>query len=271
MKFACITVVKNAEKSIAEWLAFHLAIGVDTIFVLDNASTDATVEVVEQFSGRFDVRLAHWPLTSADYQIQGFLRAVEECRADFDWCAFIDIDEFIMLPPGRTLAEVVDVPATVSAIAMNWAMFGSSGHVARPPGLVIENYLHRADLTFPHNRMLKTIARPADVRGCRSTHIFRVTGDYVDMTHQPVDSTYDHIEHLPDYSGGRLNHYFAQSREDWQAKVVTRGYHDIERSQDDFARFDRNDIFDDSALSVVPKVKEIIEAALTPPVRLVKR
>lgn len=270
MKFACITVVKNAEKSIAEWLAFHLAIGVDTIFVLDNGSTDGTAEIVRQFASRFDIRFADWPLTSPDYQLRGFLQAIAECRDEFDWCAFIDGDEFIMLPAGLTLADVVDVPATVSAIAMNWAMFGSSGHVARPEGLVIENYLHRADITFPHNRMLKTIARPREILGCRSTHIFNVSGDYVDMTHNVIDTANDHIEHLPDYSAGRLNHYFTQSYDDWQAKVVSRGYHDIARKLEDFTRYDRNDIFDDSALALVPKVREIMERGLTPLIMLVR-
>lgn len=270
MKFACICVVKNAEKSIAEWLAFHLAIGVDTILVLDNGSTDDTADIVRQFATRFDVRLAAWPLTSVDYQLRGFQQAVQECGHEFDWCAFIDVDEFIMLPAGRTLADVVDVPDSVSAIAMNWAMFGSSGHEARPEGLVIENYVHRADFSFPHNRMLKTIARPRDIQGCRSTHIFYVTGDYVDMTHKIIDSANDHIEHQPDYSAGRLNHYFTQSREDWQAKVVTRGYHDTERTLEDFKRYDRNDIFDDSAHAFVPKVREIMRDVLSPKVRVVK-
>ena len=271
MKFACISVVKNAEKSIAEWLAFHLAIGVDTIFVLDNGSTDGTLEIVRQFAQRFDVRFANWPMTSVDYQLRGFLQATHECRDEFDWCAFIDVDEFILLPAGRTLADVIDVPGTVSAIAMNWAMFGSSGHVTRPEGLVIENYLHRADMTFPHNRMLKTIARPKEILGCRSTHIFYVTGDHVDMTHKLLDSSNDHTENPPDYSAGRLNHYFTQSYEDWQAKVITRGYHDTARGLEDFASFDRNDIFDDSALALAPRVKDIMRDALTPMVKLVKR
>lgn len=271
MKFACISVVKNAEKSIAEWLAFHLAIGADAIFVLDNGSTDGTVEIVKQFANRFDIRFAEWPMTSADYQVRGFSQAIHECRDEFDWCACIDVDEFIMLPTGRTLGEVVDVPASVSAIAMNWAMFGSNGHVARPEGLVIENYLRRADPTFPHNRMLKTIGRPGNILGCRSTHFFDVTGDYVDMTHKLLETASDHIEDPPDYSAGRLNHYFTQSYEDWQAKVVTRGYHDMQRRLEDFANFDRNDIFDDSALALVPKVKEIMRDAATPWVRLVKR
>jgi hypothetical protein len=176
-----------------------------------------------------------------------------------------------MLPPHRTLADVVDVPGSVSAIAMNWAMFGSDGHVARPEGLVIANYLRRAELTFPHNRMLKSMGRPKDILACRSSHFFEVTGDYVDMTHKSLEQVSDHIDHLPDYSAGRLNHYFTQSLEDWEAKVVSRGYHDMQRSLDDFAHYDRNDIFDDSALAMVARVREIMDIAAVPPVRLVRR
>lgn len=272
MKIACISVVKNAEKSIAEWLAFQLAIGFDTVFVLDNASTDRTEEIVRQFSRHFDVRYANWPVTSIDYQMQGFTRAILECRGEFDWCACLDCDEFIMLPPGRSLADLVDVAGNVSAIAMNWAMFGSSGHVARPEGLVIENYLHRSEVTFPHNRMLKSIGRPDAIKACHSPHFFVVAGDYVDMNHVTMAVPNDHIEGLPDYSGGRLNHYFTQSYEDWQAKLA-RGYNDLmERPITEFARYDRNEVFDDSALALVPKVKEIIQRAnAAPAVRVIRR
>jgi glycosyltransferase involved in cell wall biosynthesis len=80
MKYACISVVKNAEKSIAEWLAFHLAVGADAIFVLDNGSTDGTVDIIRQFAARFDIRFAEWPMTTQDYQVRGFSQAIRECR-----------------------------------------------------------------------------------------------------------------------------------------------------------------------------------------------
>ncbi|QSR89274.1 glycosyltransferase family 2 protein [Methylacidiphilum caldifontis] len=41
--------VKNEERDIAEWVAYHLVFEFDAIFVYDNFSTDRTLEVLNLF------------------------------------------------------------------------------------------------------------------------------------------------------------------------------------------------------------------------------
>ena len=49
-------------------------------------------------------------------------------------------------------------------------MFGSAGHVQRPAGLVIENYLRRENQVNP---TIKSIINPRRVISCKGAHCWR--------------------------------------------------------------------------------------------------
>lgn len=258
-KNACATVVKNGGVRFAEWLAFHLAIGMDSILVLDNGSTDNTIDVVRAFQPKFDVRISDWPRTDPGYQRAGFDHLLRGARSEFEWVACIDSDEFIVLPPDQPLHKLLDLPQDVAAIAMPWAIFGSSGHESKPKDLIIRSYQRRAPESFDINRHIKSIVRPSHYSACENVHYFSVTGSYVDMLHRFIDGNTAVVNDAPDYSGGQLNHYFVQSKEDWSEKIK-RGYHDCTRTFDEFYYYDRNDVFDDKAAAQADKVVDILNS-----------
>lgn len=258
-KNACATVVKNGGARFAEWLAFHLAIGMDSILVLDNGSTDNTVNVAKAFQSKFDVRIADWPRTDPSYQRAGFEYLLREAKDEFEWVACIDSDEFIVLPPERGLDRLLDLPQDISAIAMPWAMFGSNGHQTRPKDLIIRSYLRRAAEDFGPNKHIKSIVRPSHFSACENVHFYSVIGSYVDMLHRHIDVNSALLDGIPDYSGGQLNHYFVQSKNDWSDKLA-RGYHDCTRTFDEFYYYDRNDVFDNKAALQSENVLEILES-----------
>lgn len=53
-------------------------------------------------------------------------------------------------------------------IAISWVMYGSSNHIAKPDGLVIENYSSRADDSYMKN--IKTIGNPRLMRKFMTPH-----------------------------------------------------------------------------------------------------
>lgn len=75
--------------------------------------------------------------------------------------AVIDADEFVVYKGAGGLRGYLRDLAHENGIMMQWVIFGTSGHVLRPAGLVIENY------TRCHSRSpdpnIKTICRPAAV------------------------------------------------------------------------------------------------------------
>ena len=261
-KLACVALVRNEEQHIAEWLAWQFLVGFDTVLLLDNRSTDNTAALARAFASRWDIRVVDWPMRTPDYQTKAYDHAINLLKAEFEWIAFFDTDEFLVLGSGLKLKTLLNARPE-SAIAVPWAMFGSSGHRDKPDGLVIENFLHRAAADFPPNRQVKSIIRPGHTSGPLNPHAFEVHGYYVDILGRFLAwSNAGTLRAPPTYDGAKLHHYFTRSHAHWLEKLE-RGYPDHTRAESDFAEFDRNEVFDDSAMRYAARLR----AELAPPMK----
>ena len=225
-KKAVFGVVKNEGRDIGEWLAYHFIIGFDSAIVFDNGSTDDTRDVVLKFTQKYDARLILWERTDPAYQKDAYLDGIRRFGEEFQWGLFIDSDEFLVDLDFGFLSKF---DSSVSQVLLNWATFGSSGHRARPSGLIIENFLYRAPQVADINRHTKAFARMADVLDCSSPHFFHVSGKSVDIRENDVKwSDFPGagvVDGLPLLEGPRVNHYWTKSATDWAKKNV-RGYPD---------------------------------------------
>ncbi|GAC1337317.1 MAG: hypothetical protein NVSMB18_02050 [Acetobacteraceae bacterium] len=275
MKVAVCLVVKNEAADVAEWIAFYVAIGVDTLIVFDNGSDDGTVAVLEAAARRFDVRLIAWPRTDQRSQMDAYDYCCRLWKDEFEWIGCFDSDEFLVLHDGRSLATLLDRAPDCAAVALNWAIFGSNGHVARPDVPVIEAFTHRSQASFFPNRHVKAFVRPRAVRACLNPHCFEVEGRYEDVQGRPVawyfvaQGGYEErgvTQAEPEYGIAQLNHYFVRSRAHWQRKL-DRGYPDgiQPRRADEFATYDHNDVEDRAALAWLPAVKRHLAAIADAP------
>jgi FkbM family methyltransferase len=257
-KIACVAVVRNEARFIAEFVAWQFIIGFDTVVLLDNGSTDGTVAAAQAVRG--DVRIIDWPMAAADYQMRGYEHACAVLAGAFDWLAFFDADEFLVLPEGVSLQTVLARCADADAVGVPWAVFGSSGRVEATSGLVIETFTRRGEESFAPNRHIKSIVRPGRVLGALNPHGFHVAGRYAGLDGRTLNFSGPGIlADRPDFSFGKLHHYFGKSREDWQQKL-RRGYHDIVRSDADFLTHDVNGVMDDSAA----RLAAVVRARLSP-------
>ena len=139
------------------------------------------------------------------------------------------------------MARYEDAPA----VGVNWTMFGSSGHVHRPRGLVTASYQLRAsvDLVFegpgpgvegsggepvpavrpPVSRHIKSIVDPAATRSVVSPHAFVYEDQRLAVT--PAGAVIGARPGMPvsgSYCEGplRLNHYWSRSLEEFDAKLL---------------------------------------------------
>jgi FkbM family methyltransferase len=258
-KIAVVAVVRDEAQSIAEWLAWQLAVGFDAVILLDNASTDATRRIAQSFAGAHDIRILDWRVTTPDYQMRGYEHAARTLENEFAWLAFFDADEFLVLPEHLDLRACL-ARSEAAAVAIPWAIFGASGHHEQPSSLITETFLHRAPEHFLPNRHVKSIIRPTLMRAALNPHVFEMQGGYADLTGAPLAfSSPGLLAENPDYAAGKLHHYFVQSWSHWQDKL-RRGYHDILRAEAEFFVYDQNEIFDDSAKRLVNSVKTILTA-----------
>lgn len=268
MKSAVCLIVKDEVRDVAEWLAYHSLAGFDSALVYDNGSTDGTIDVIKAAADVLDVRLTEWPRSDIRSQMDAYEHACRTWQDEFDWIAFFDVDEFFVLH-GPPLQTFLDRPADTSAVAVNWAIFGSNGHEAYPDDLVIRSFLRRAPSDMFVNRHVKSILRPRSLKACLNPHCFDVEGKTADPSGRPVDWFYveagNYVERgltaaAPDFNVAQLNHYFLRSRAHW-ARKVSRGYPaDVAiRKLEQFDEYDRNEVHDGSAMRNAPLVQALCE------------
>jgi glycosyltransferase involved in cell wall biosynthesis len=269
MKSAICLIVRNEARDIAEWMAFHAAVGFDTQIIFDNRSDDTTALVIRAAGKRLDLRYHFWANDSQRSQVLAYEAACEAYKLEFDWIAFVDSDEFVMPTEDMPINKFLGRFETFSGIAVHWAIYGANGHEAFPHGGVLENFTRRGPENFFPARHVKSIIRPGFAQGCVNPHCFDLrghrSGSYADAAGRPMEwwpaperggilAGLSKAE--PDYAVCRINHYFTRSRAHWQAKL-RRGYpSDVAiRKMEEFDTYDRNEIEDAIALRYVPRVK----------------
>lgn len=261
MKIAACLFVRNEEHNILEWLAYHLAIGFDTLFIYDNLSTDNTSNILHIAANNDDIRIKDWRETGRYAQVLAYNNCLLTSGREFDWICFIDSDEFFVPERHDNAKAVLETIGDCRAVAVNMAFFGSSGHDAAPDGLVIENFTRRAPASFDPNCLTKSFVRPG-ASLCLTPHYFPGIGTYGQPSgapalwaHRSPGRTRDDA----DFGVCRINHYFTRSKAHWRAKI-RRGYRDIVREEAEFQAYDRNEILDETALRFAPATLARMEA-----------
>jgi hypothetical protein len=120
MVVAGVMLVRDEDDILAINLEHHLRGVVDSLFVIDNGSSDATPRVLQRFARRYPQ--LHWTTDAGPY-LQSQLTtelAQEARRAGADWVLAIDADEFWRTTGDRELGAVLDcVPEDVGALQVS--------------------------------------------------------------------------------------------------------------------------------------------------------
>jgi Glycosyltransferase family 92 len=250
---------KNAAQYLPEWIEFHQIVGFEHFYLYNNNSTDDYVEALAPYRDERSVTLHEWPQTPA------FPKADQHCvahhRHEARWIAFLDDDEFLFPTRGENVRKILRRYEAYPAVAVHWLMFGSSGHLRRPEGLVLENYLRRAQDVHPN---IKSIVNPRRIAAPANTHhwLYKNGNIACDENGQPVKTSHS----IPATAEVlRINHYWSKSLEDGQNKVA-RGAVDEwtlknPRSMKLWHEFDcrMNEVEDREILRFVPILKRRLE------------
>ncbi|HQT47122.1 MAG TPA: glycosyltransferase family 2 protein [Acidocella sp.] len=136
---------------VVEWLNYYRALGFDHVYLYcnddDPAALYAQVLPFTQGPTPF-VTFRYHPYQGQQSQMYNhFLR---HGLAQTQWVSFFDLDEFLRLPPGETIAQfMVRFPAETDCVLFNWIFFGPNGHKYSPAGYVLENFTQREDAIHP--------------------------------------------------------------------------------------------------------------------------
>ena len=200
IKVAICVVAKFEDYYLEEWLDYNHKLGFDHIFLFQN---DWRTDVERPFltKGICDGKSVQVPLFNQ------FLMD----NTEYDWIAFIDCDEFIVLNKHNNIKDFInDYKDKTDVIGLNWFIFGSLGLKTRKGNSLIKMFTNRNKevnqhikvivnknigpiMVMPHN----TNNPSMDTNGNRFTGPFNPNG--------PTDVAY-------------INHYHSKTKEDWMLR-----------------------------------------------------
>lgn len=132
MKILAIMCLRNEADVLGESLAYLVDNGID-VYVMDNASTDGSLEIAQSFLGRGVVKIEKFPSESGfpasaehEYRWEWILQRKEQLARilDYDWFLHVDADEFRDSPwEGMNLAQAIEHVDSQGYNAINFDVF----------------------------------------------------------------------------------------------------------------------------------------------------
>jgi hypothetical protein len=218
--------IKNEARYLPEYLEFHLLQGFDHFIFYDNESTDNLEEIIKPYidSGIVEIRKypnpLHPPAKSGPEGAKNFWLmdyCIDEQKEKSKWIHFHAIDERLYSPSGENLIDILKDFEEYGGLSVAWKLFNSNGHLNKPNGLIIENYVTFVEDFGKH---VKTIIQPKFTKHtCGNPHNFYYIDDKNAVTENKIIQIDANCESEYSMKRIKLNHYVTLSKEEHKAKM----------------------------------------------------
>ena len=96
MRVAIAAIAKNEALYLREWLAYHVLLGISDFIIYDNESTDDTSVILREAQNCKIITRTWDTVEGSSPQISAYNDIVKKYSSFYDFCFFIDIDEFLL-------------------------------------------------------------------------------------------------------------------------------------------------------------------------------
>ena len=194
LSLCIVTMVKDEEERIEQWLQYHLKQGVEAFIIYDNNCSDNTVSVIKKYK---QVIVIDWPWhkTQQDSFAHGILYTRGACK----WSLFNDVDEYVFPAAqgqNRTVQGLIsgfpnwirnksllpEDAEKVHQICFDYKHMGTSNYIKCPNLPIPEAYINRGTIK---TKLGKCAIRPDQVSDVKpGVHYFRVKGETFYVPHE---------------------------------------------------------------------------------------
>jgi hypothetical protein len=130
---------------INEWVAWHLSLGFDKVFIYND--NDADYPYIGNFiDSQYKDRVEIIPAGKEEgesvcsMQTRMINDFIQQYARKIDWCAFIDSDEFIHIDSYSSVQEwLAAAPKEVECIALNWCVYGDDEVIEGDESLPVQS------------------------------------------------------------------------------------------------------------------------------------
>lgn len=229
MKVALVCIAKNEDNYIYEWVNYHKKIGFDKIFVYEN-DWECPIEndVIEKIK-----------INGRHQQIQAYNHFIQNYSSGYNWAAFLDVDEFLVLKKHKNVKEFINDYREFNGIGINWVLFGDNDHrkVIHDEFSVIKRFTKRSKNVNPH---IKTILNLNT--NCQMSVHSPSNLSIVDTNKKIISGP---LNFEGDDNIAQINHYFCKTEDEFDIKSKRgRNGYGSERDISDFIDNNINDTND---------------------------
>jgi hypothetical protein len=191
---------------------------------------------------------------------------------NLDGLFVLDADEFLRPEHGTSIWDITThwlADPALGAVAMNMAIYGSSGHEQMSSGLVIERFTRRAEREFRPHRLCKSFVRVNSCKGFHSPHTATLRERcYVNTRREPVtwtDEGYGFTTEIV-WDMLRIDHFMVKSRAEYARKMARGDAFFGDRDYDlYFEPYDRNEVEDPMPEVLIERTRqEMMRLTLLP-------
>lgn len=140
MYYACVcAIAKDETPHLREWALHHFAVGFEHIVLYDNGSAVPAARTLADLADAGLLTVIDFPRREAP-QLSAYYHCLRQWKTRSRWLAFIDIDEFVLPLGRRDVRDLLEDYEAWAGLAAHWMVFGSGGHLRRPPAGVTRSY-----------------------------------------------------------------------------------------------------------------------------------
>ena len=225
-------IAKNENNYIEEWVQWYFNLGFDKIYIFDDNEDERalpSLPLINEYVEAGKIHIEYCGKEKINYkQMVKYKNFYTQNK--FAWCAFFDIDEFLVLKQHKNIKEYLsmDIFSNFSAISICWEMYGDNGHLKKEKGGVVERFPEPftgdtngiSDVYNGDKMLVKKIIRggikniefpnPHAVRCVNVIRCCDEKGSSVSSAKFAIEKTYKYA---------KINHYFTKSAEEYANKV----------------------------------------------------
>ena len=202
MKIALVCIAKNEDDYIQEWIDYNKKLGFDDIFIYQN-NWRCQIEESNVVKIVFDGEIM---------QTNAYNHFIVNNLGKYDWVAFFDVDEFLVLKKHKNIKEFINDYNEFPGIGVNWVLFGDNNLNG-----IIDNY----------SVIKRFTKRQIDVNPHIKT-IVKLSNNLTMNVHCPINTPLCNTNKelfIGPFNNSKLddiaqiNHYFCKTKEEFIKKV----------------------------------------------------